>query len=374
MPDVSIVKCPDYSKVKVAVKRSLDLLGGARKFFKKDEMILLKPNISDPLPPDKASNTHPLLVRAVIEVAQRAGAKVWVGECSAGGSPGITKKCLEISGIGDVLRETGVEFKNFQEEVFVPRDIPGFKVLEKTDFAGSFFQADSIVNLPKLKTHGLTFMTGAVKNCFGFINPQERQYLHRNFPERERFSQGLVDVYSFIKPRLTIMDAVVGMEGEQGPSFGDPRRIGAVIAGGDGVAVDAVAAEIIGYNPLAIPMIRSADERGVGSIRGIRVVGSSIDAVKVRDFKKHPLFSNKYRKMQGFGSSFVMMPEVDTSKCTRCRTCADNCPVGAILMDPYPVINRKKCIMCYCCHELCPSGACRLEVKWFGKKDKRGVE
>jgi len=364
---VAIVKCPSYSEVKKQINLSLRLLGGARRFFKKGKRVLIKPNISDPLPPEKASNTHPLFVKAVIEIAKKAGSEVWVGECSAGGGVGVTTKCLEISGIGKVVRETGVEFRNFQEEPFVQRSINNYKVLEKTDFASAFFQADLVVNLPKLKTHGLTFMTGAVKNCFGFVHPSERKYLHRAFPKREQFSQGLVDVYSFIKPHLTIMDAVVAMEGEQGPSFGNPRKVGIIIAGEDGVAVDAVAASLIGYNPAALPTIKYAEQRGVGvgDVRKIQIVGSRVEEVKVNDFKLHPLFDNKYRKMQGFGESFVMMPEVDKLKCIKCGACADNCPVSAIKMSPYPVVDRGKCILCYCCHEMCPTGACRLEIKWI---------
>lgn len=370
MPKVSIVKCDDYSEVKAGIQESLKLLGGIKKFFKKGERVLLKPNISDPLPPEKAANTHPLFVKAVIEIAQKAGAEVSVGEASAGGGEGITTKCLEISGIGKIISETGVTFRNFQEEPFMLRDIPSFKVMDKTDFANAIFQVDMVVNLPKLKTHGLTFITGSIKNCFGCVHPEERKYLHGTFPRREDFTQGLVDIYSFVRPRLTIMDAVVGMEGEQGPSFGDPKKIGLVIAGEDGVAVDAVAATVIGYEPHALPIIKFADERGIGTgdMRKIEVVGERIKDVVVKGFKQHPLFNNKYRKMEGFGSSFVMIPELTQSKCIKCGTCANNCPVCAIQMNPYPVIDREKCIMCYCCHELCPQGAYQLKIKWLGKK------
>jgi len=370
---VSVVRCGSYPKVREAVEKSINLLGGVKKFFKKGQTVLLKPNISDPLPPSKVADTNPLFVKAVIEVAKKEGAEVWVGEASAGAGAGITKKCLEVSGIGSIIEETGAQFKNFQEGVFVPMGIPNSKVLERTDFADTIFKADLLVNLPKLKTHGLTFMTGSIKNCFGCIHPLERQYLHRNFPKRDDFSQGLVDIYSLIKPGLTIMDAVVGMEGDQGPSYGDPKRIGLIIAGEDGVAVDAVAATVMGYKPLAIPLIKAANERevGIGDMGRVKVVGEKIETVVAKGFKQHPLADNKYRKIQGFGDSFVMVPELTTSKCTRCGTCASNCPVDAIRMNPYPVIDRERCIMCYCCHELCPSGAYRLKVKWLGKDARR---
>jgi len=367
MSRVSVVKCADYSNVEAAIKKSMKLLGGMERFFKKGKKVLLKPNISGPLPPDRASNTHPLFVKAVIETIKKTGAEIWVGECSAGGSPGITRKCLEISGIGDIIQETDVEFKNFEEGKFILKNIPNFKVLEKTDFAETIFHVDLMVNLPKLKTHGLTFMTGSIKNCFGCVHPLERQYLHRNFPDREHFNQGLVDIYSLVRPKLTLMDTIVGMEGDQGPSFGNPKKIGAIIAGEDGVAVDAVAATIIGYHPLAIPMIKYADERGIGTgdMGKIEVAGEKVENVVVRGFKQHPLFDNKYRKMHGFGNTFIMVPELIASKCIKCRTCENNCPVGAIDMNPYPTINREKCIMCYCCHETCPSGAYKLKIKWL---------
>jgi len=373
MPKVSAVKCADYSKVKTGIKKSIELMGGL-KLFKKRKKVLLKPNISDPLPPEKASNTHPMFVKALIEIVQETGAEVWVGESSAGAEPGKTQQCLKISGIGDVISEMGVEFRNFQEEAFTPKDIPNPKVLERTDFASAIFQADVLVNIPKLKTHGLTFMTGSIKNCFGCIHPLERQYLHRNFPDRESFSQGLVDMYSFIMPKLTVMDAVVGMEGDQGPSFGNPKKIGVILAGEDGVAVDTVAATIIGYNPSAIPMIRAAHERGlgVGDARKINVVDNKVEDLLIKDFKLHPLFDNKYRKIHGFGDSFIMIPELTMSKCIKCGTCANNCPVNAINLNPYPVIDREKCIMCYCCHETCPQGAYKLKIKWLrGKHQKK---
>jgi uncharacterized protein (DUF362 family)/Pyruvate/2-oxoacid:ferredoxin oxidoreductase delta subunit len=340
------------------------------KSLKPGASVLVKPNISDPLPAEKVSNTHPLFLRALLKLLKKLRINVMVGEASAGGGPGITRKCLSASGIEEVINEQRVPFRNFQEEPFITTRIPNGKILKSAEVAKAVYDVDCIINVPKLKTHGLTFMTGAIKNCFGCVSQLTRKHLHSTAPNRMQFSQGLVDIYSVIKPRLTLMDAVVGMEGEQGPSFGNPKKIGVIIASEDGVAVDAVAASIIGYKPSAIPAIRDATERGIGNgrIEKLEIVGEKIESTLVKDFKKHPLFDNKYRKMEGFGKHFVLLPTVDEIRCSKCGSCANACPVDAIKLAPYPIINRSRCIMCYCCHEVCPVGACRLEIKWYGGK------
>ncbi|MEM5793531.1 MAG: DUF362 domain-containing protein [Candidatus Aenigmatarchaeota archaeon] len=366
MPKVSIVKCDDYSRSKEAIKKSIDLLGGLENFVKKGDKVLLKPNICEPLPPEKHANTHPEFVRSVIELVKECGGTPIIGELSAGNIPGRTNDSFEISGISKIARETKTKIRNFQEEEFIVKEIPDYLVLEKTDFAKAIFEVDLIINLPKLKTHGITFITGAVKNCFGCIHPEEREYLHREFSDRESFSNGLLDVYSFLKPQLNIMDAIIGMEGDQGPSYGKPRKIGVVLASEDGIALDAVAAKITGHNPKAILTCRIGEERGLGicDIEKIDLVGERIDEVVIHDFKKHTLF-NEYRKENGFGSDFIYEPYVVKEECIGCRACEMSCPVNAIKIENHPEFDRDKCIKCFCCQEVCTTGAIKLEKKWM---------
>ncbi len=373
---VAVVGCNDYSLSKDALKKSLDLLGGINCFVKEGHKVLIKPNLCDPLPPEKAATTHPSIIKAIIELVHEAGGVAIVGECPGGNDPQIAKKVFEISGIKRVVEETGAFLRNFQEEPFITKNIKKYKVLEKTDFAKAIFDVDVIINVPKLKTHGITFMTGAVKNCFGCVRPSERQYLHGKFSKMEAFVNGLVDIYSVVAPSLTIMDAVVAMEGDEGPSYGDPKKVGVLLASCDGIAVDAVASEIVGYVPLAIPTSKEAAKRnlGVADLTNITIVGVELKNVKVDDFKKSSLFEqyNPYKKTKNTGEEFKLNPIVDKEKCTKCGHCVNNCPVGAITMDPYPVIDREKCILCYCCHELCPEGAYKLERTL--KEEKKGTD
>lgn len=356
---VAVVKTKDYSAVKDSISKALQLIGGLDAFVKKDDVVLLKPNMLDPLPPDKAATTHYLFVKAVIELVKKITDKVMVGDCSGGLDKNATEKAFEKSKVKEVINETNVVFRNFQKEEFIPKDINGYAVLERTDFASAVKEADIIINLPKLKTHGVTFYTGAIKNCFGCIHPLEREYLHKNFSDRIRFSQGLVDIYSHVRPQLNIMDAVVVMEGDEGPSYGDPKYVGLVLASEDGVALDAVACSIIGYNPMAMPTIIEAHKRGIGlgDVKDIKIVGENIEDVKVKDFKKNSLVDsiNKYKKEKGFNEEFIFEPIVSKENCKKCGICAENCPVNAIILNPYPTIDRSKCIHCYCCHETCPN-------------------
>ncbi len=305
MSKVSIVKCENYKESKEKIKKSLDLLGGVSKFVKKSQKILLKPNISQHFPPERPANTHPEFVKAVIELVKKVGGVPIIGECSAGVADGRTREVFEKSGMEKIAKETDTKFINFQEGPFIAKDIPNYKILEKTDFAKPLFDADVIINLPKLKTHKITFLTGAVKNCFGCIHPEERAYLHVKSLTRKTFSNGLLDVYSYIKPHLNIMDAIVSMEGN-GPIHGNPKSTGLILASKDGIALDSIAAKIMNHEPSAIPTCKLGEERGIGKseLKKIKVLGEGTKDVVYKDFIRHPKFPD-IKTVDKFTSGYI---------------------------------------------------------------------
>ncbi len=137
--------------------------------------------------------------------------------------------------------------------------------------------ADAIVNISKLKTHGLTAFTGAIKNVFGCIPGVRKGLFHVQAAEnREVFAQMLVDLLGAVRPSVNVMDAVVAMEGE-GPNAGRPKQLGIILASSDPVALDAVACAIVGIDPLSIDTTRLAAEQGLGcaDFRGSRFVASA---------------------------------------------------------------------------------------------------
>ncbi len=258
---ISIVRCNSYDldSVKAALRTALELLGGVSQFVVAGQSVLIKPNMLSPHPPEKAVTTHPSVVEAVAELVRAAG-----GIPSIGDSPGFYKfqRVAETSGIAEAARRAGALLVPFEgeEEITTAEGC----LMKNIAVARAAARADAIISLPKFKTHNLTCITAAIKNLFGYIPGLKKAEMHFRFPDIDRFSHMLADIARALPPRLHILDAVVGMDGN-GPGAGDPFRIGLIIAGSDPVAVDSTICRVVGIDPLSIPMIRIASERGSGN-------------------------------------------------------------------------------------------------------------
>jgi uncharacterized protein (DUF362 family) len=279
--DVSLVRCPDYGRDSTfaAVRRAVDLLGGMGRFVKPGNRVLIKPNLLKARPPEAAVTTHPEVVRAVIRLVQEAGGAALVGD-----SPGMgdLRKVAEKAGILDVVNEEGAELADMDDAV----PVKNTGRFQRFEIARQARDADAIINLPKLKTHGMTTLTGAVKNLFGCVPGKRKVQWHFNTGvNRPLFMTMLVELYAALAPRLTIMDAVVGMDGN-GPGSGTPRPIGVIIAGQDAVGVDTVSARLVGVAPESLPLLQAARAAGIGETRQerIKVLGDPLASVVVRHF------------------------------------------------------------------------------------------
>jgi ferredoxin len=194
------------------------------------------------------------------------------------------------------------------------------------------------------------------------------------YPKVNSFSGALLDIHDLVNPRLTIMDAVVAMEGD-GPTGGDPRHVGAILASDDSLACDVVAAWLVGLDPLEVSTIQMAVDQGrIDSGWGdIDVVGDPIASLRVKDFRpastrlmRTPLYN---RLVDILGHWISPHPAVGEG-CTSCGTCASNCPSEAIFIQHGGArIDHSQCIRCFCCQELCPERAItihypRLTRRW----------
>lgn len=372
MSQVYIARCASYEREQVqrAVRRAVDALGGMRRYVRPGNNVLIKPNLLVASAPEAAVTTHPEVLRAAIILVQEAGGTVWVGD-----SPGFGKtiKVAEKSGLAEVCRETGAVLQDFGEAVEA-----GFAdgvICKRFTLARPVREADVVISLAKLKTHGLTLYTGAMKNLFGCISGLNKSQMHLRFQQRDDFAGMLVDLYSLVKPVLSIVDGVVGMEGE-GPRNGRPRSVGVILAGADAVAVDAVGAAIIGLDPLAVPTTRIAHARGVGQGDPARIemLGDPLAEAVVPDFK-HSAATDLARRgwfarlAPLLQKQLTARPFIHVDKCKGCGVCRNSCPPSAISIEAGKAqIDETKCIRCYCCQELCPENAVELRKGWLARR------
>lgn len=380
MDVVSIVKCDDYqlNKVKQSISKSLEYLGGLSSFVKPGERVLLKVNLLMKRKPEKVTTTHPVVAQALAELVIEAGGKPIIGD-SPGGYHFYTRSTLEgiyeTCGMKEAAEKSGSEL-NYNTEMFdIP--YPEGKLMKTIKTIKPVLEVDKIINVPKIKTHMMTVYSGAVKNLFGIIPGSYKAEYHLRFEDSLDFADVLIDLCQFAKPVLTVMDAVIGMEG-YGPTNGNPRKVGLIIASANPYALDVVASSVIGLQPEQVPTIVKSNKRGLctGKIQDIKILGENLSEVKVSDFYKPtlklsfnfynlllPKFISKWlnRKMKA-------KPVFIHPQCKECGICAKNCPPQAIRMiNGKPQVNLDKCISCFCCHELCNFDAVRIKRPWFLK-------
>jgi len=355
---VSIVRAHDYdyAEIYAAMEKGIELIGGLAKIVSPGSKVFVKINhISPPSPAEKGLVTHPVFVEAVLDLLKEVGADITVGDDIQSTGDGF-----QVSGFRQMCQRAGVRLINLREAGFVETACNGH-FLEKVYLSKISLDADVIINLPKLKTHSLCVFTGGVKNMYGTIPSGHRTKFHAEYIKNEDFSQVLTDIFSAIRPQLTIMDGIIAMEGE-GPAAGSLRRLGVILTSQDTVAVDAVATKIIGLNPMDIYTTRYSDERGlgVGNLQNIEVVGEGIDDVTIPDFRPPASVANALaRRVPLFLPRFILRqisikPSVIERLCSGCAECKKICPVGAISISSETAkIDHDICIECMCCHEVC---------------------
>jgi len=228
--------------------------------------------------------------------------------------------------------------------------------------AEPFLTRDYLIDLCKLKTHSMVGFSGAVKNLFGAVPGLQKPELHCRFPEKQPFSEMLVDLCDFLKPDLCIVDGILAMEGN-GPTGGKPRKLGVLGASKSPYALDVCATSLIGIAPESILMLKEAHRRGLGPIspEECRLVQEGIAPLAQPDFLKAEASSTDFidrlpKVLRPAAKKLTTpAPKIRKAECVGCGKCAESCPQHTIqLRDGKAVIHYKNCIRCFCCHEMCP--------------------
>jgi Pyruvate/2-oxoacid:ferredoxin oxidoreductase delta subunit len=283
------------------------------------------------------------------------------------------KKC----GYADAAQNLSVSLADFDTGEPVSHAAGAFRKVFV--IANGVRAANGIISLPKLKTHGLMRITGAVKNQYGCVPGLLKGQYHAGAPDVFDFARLIVDITSFVRPRLYIMDAVMAMEGN-GPQSGDPRKLGLLLLARDPVALDAVAARIIGLDPVMVPTCTAGEEAGLGTfhLENIDCVGDDPYLFQTRNFdvaRQPPVPSGSNPLTRAIRNAVVSRPAIDPALCTRCGTCVKACPVKPKALGwrknktgrQPPKYDYAQCIRCFCCQECCPSRAIRMHTPLLGR-------
>jgi uncharacterized protein (DUF362 family)/Pyruvate/2-oxoacid:ferredoxin oxidoreductase delta subunit len=344
-----------YENVGQAVERVFEIFPLALE----GKRVLIKPNLLRATEAAEGIVTNPAVLRAVVEKVETMGpSSIVVGDNPGLFSYGANEESFRKTGLMEAAKGHYLNIGNESEKVdFNPDFMP------EVSLSRAVLEADIIISLPKFKTHGLTVVTGAVKNSYGFLPGAQKARLHKAAGSPERFHEMLVDIFRLRVPDLFVVDAVVGMEGN-GPACSDLRNIGLILASDNAVALDSVIATMMGCEPGRLRFLQKAKEVGLGDydLSRIDIIG---ELKRLTGFKLPPLGGEANVQNEDLKAliqhRILLRPQADPEMCTGCGTCVDQCPVSALSMpDHLPQVDADTCITCFCCQEICPEKAMTL--------------
>jgi uncharacterized protein (DUF362 family)/NAD-dependent dihydropyrimidine dehydrogenase PreA subunit len=322
--------------------------------------VLIKPNVLRATEAKEHIVTNPAVLRAVVEkVEEMKPAEIIVGDNPGLFNYGDNEKSFITAGLMEAARGYYRNLGNTpQKMAFNP------EFMAEVGVSKEILDADTVISLPKFKTHGLTVMTGGIKNSYGILPGAQKARLHRIAGTPERFHEVIVDVFRLRVPDLFIVDAVVGMEGN-GPASPDLRDIGLILAADNAVALDSVIATMMGLDPSRLRFLQKAKALGLGDYdaANIRIHGK---LTVLSDFKLPPLggqaIASNTAVQEFMIKRSLVKPQPDPDLCTACGVCIDHCPVSALSMKKnLPEADPDICIACFCCQEMCPEKAMSLK-------------
>lgn len=363
----TVIDSYNLEKLTGAISDLIKPLGGFEKFVKAGMTVLINPNLLSARTPERAITTHPDLVRAVASECRRLGARVLVGDSPGGVEKGL-KRVWDNTGMSEAAKASGAELVAF-EQGNVKMASAGDKSYHISKYA---FDADLIISIPKLKTHVLTNYTGAIKNNYGFIPGLRKSDYHKKYPDARSFSGVVVDIFSLIRPQLTIMDAALALEGD-GPASGDPKWLGFLFASEDAVAMDSSVMNLIQGKSRRVWTTEIAARRDLG-ISDLSQIERTGPAFKPGSFDSFKMPSNFYINLipsalvRALEPYIWARPAINKDSCTLCGICKTSCPQDAISkIDGEMRIDYDLCIKCMCCHEICPENSVFLNKSRLAK-------
>lgn len=363
---VAIQKCEEYNLelLKIKLTQALDLIGGLG--IKPTDRVFIKLNCVGPFAPEMGITTHPLFVKAVIQIIKGYTSNILIGDNPATRDIIYT---LKKNGIYQIIQEENIPIFNGKDTFSISN--PAGKYYSSFEVSKQMIEADVFINLPKLKTHALTYTTIAQKNLFGLVYGLSKASWHLKAPNSSEFGEMINDLYlAFLlaynnKQIIHICDGIVGLEGEGPSTAGKPIASSVILASRDAVSLDRIAVEVMGldYRKQFINLIANARGLGEGNIQNIVIKGTPLEefsALKFEAPKNHLSIPHiRLLKIPFMRNLILEYPLIDYNKCVKCQECVKICPPKTMQSNKegFPHLTKSACIRCWCCSEVCPQNA-----------------
>lgn len=336
------------------------------KNIKNGQKVVIKANLVSALAPEKGATTNYLLIKYLTRYLTNKGASVLIGD-----SPGGLYNAAHLNNVYKITKMnlTGAKLNdNFNVKNVINENT---KVLKTFDYTEYLDDADIKINFCKLKSHAMMGMSACTKNLFGTIPGLTKSEYHYRFPNHTDFANMLIDLNEYFKFDINIVDAIIGMDGN-GPTMGNPKKIGLILASTNPYALDYICSKIINLDPKCVETVKESLKRNLFNVDNI-ILNNDYQKYIVKDFNNIKsnidirFFDNS---LKGYFLKKILdnKPYCKNAKCIHCKKCIDICPQKAIkIINNKIIIDRKKCIKCYCCQEFCVVGAMQVKKSIISK-------
>ncbi len=281
MYTVSLIRAQSYElqELRASIEHLLKPLGGIEAVVSKGDRVLLKPNLLTGSRPTKECITRKEIVYCVAQLVKEAGGKPFLGDSPAFGS---AKGVAKANGYLPLCEELDLPIVEFRGQRYSTEN-DNFNHLRLSKEA---MNADVVINLPKVKSHMQLTMTMGVKNLFGCVPGKMKAWWHMEAgKDAERFGEMLVETAKAIVPNLTIIDGIIGHEGN-GPSAGEPRDLGILGASTNVFALDRAFIEILNVDPSLVPTLAAQARLGLcQDLNGITFPYCTPEELLINDWK-----------------------------------------------------------------------------------------
>ena len=356
---VSHVRAAHGPGLASSLERLVEPFGGWAAIVAPGQRVAVKVNLLRGAAPEAAVCTHPETLRSVLRALKAQGAEPFVAD-SPGGLNGPAKiaRAYRLSGMTAVCLEEQVPIVDIEDDRTVLM-VPSGRLFRSFPLGRAFADADAVIQVGVLKTHQLMRLTGGVKLTYGCIPGLAKAQLHVRAQRREDFADMLLDLHLAVRPRFTVIDGIIAMEG-QGPSNGKPRALGSLFAAEDCNALDAALADRTDHAQRSVYTLAAAERRGLidlehpFSLAGDPILRETGFKPAGRDLQAlvPPALRRATRRL------VTARPRlVDAVACTECSECEAICGAEAIRLVPKPAFDDALCVRCYACSEVCPTRA-----------------